>query len=54
MNSWSHSSLIVELGIRLTGPLVTQVLEHTLGEGGSARSITVDHHTEFQSRALED
>jgi putative transposase len=38
----------------MTGLLVSQILDRALGEGLSPRSITVDHGTEFQSRALED
>jgi len=38
----------------MAGETVSQVLERVLGEGQRPRSITVDHGTEFQSRALED
>jgi putative transposase len=38
----------------MSGAGVSQVLDRILGEGPSPRSITVDHGTEFQSRALED
>jgi len=38
----------------MSGALVSHVLDHVLGEGQRPRSITVDHGTEFQSRALED
>jgi putative transposase len=38
----------------MTGETVGQVLERVLGEGPGPRSITVDHGTDFQSRALED
>lgn len=33
---------------------MSQVLDQALGEGHVPRSITVDHGTEFQARALED
>jgi len=38
----------------MSGETVGQVLDRALGEGQRPRSITVDHGTEFQSRALED
>jgi putative transposase len=38
----------------MTGETVGQVLDHVLGTHAAPRSITVDHGTEFQSRALED
>jgi putative transposase len=38
----------------MTGETVSQVLARVLGQGRSPRSITVDHGTDFQSRALED
>jgi putative transposase len=38
----------------MSGETVGQVLDRVLGEGPRPRSITVDHGTEFQSRALED
>jgi putative transposase len=40
--------------VRMTGEMVSQVLDRALGVGHGPRSITVDHGTEFQSRALED
>ena len=36
------------------GEIVGQLLNRVLGEATGPRSITVDHGTEFQSRALED
>ena len=38
----------------MTGETVGQALDRILSEGPRPRSITVDHGTEFQSRALED
>jgi putative transposase len=38
----------------MTGETVGLVLDRVLGAGQGPRSITVDHGTEFQSRALED
>ena len=54
VDNWSRSSPVLEAGFRMSGALVSQVLDHVLGEGQRPRSITVDHGTEFQSRALED
>ena len=38
----------------MSGETVGQALDRTLLGGSGPRSITVDHGTEFQSRALED
>jgi putative transposase len=38
----------------MTGVTVGHVLDHVLDTPAVPRSITVDHGTEFQSRALED
>ena len=38
----------------MSGETVSRVLDRLLGEGQRPRSITLDHGTEFQSRALED
>ena len=45
---------MLEAGFRMSGEAVGQALEGVLGEGPGPRSITVDHGTEFQSRALEE
>jgi putative transposase len=50
----SRQSPVLEAGLRMSGETVSRALEGVLGEGPSPRSITVDHGTEFQSRALED
>lgn len=54
VDNWSRSSPVVEAGFRMSGETVSQILDRTLGAGPGPRSITVDHGTEFQSRALED
>ena len=54
VDNWSRSSPVLEVGFRMSGELVGQVLDRVLAEGQRPRSITVDHGTEFQSRALED
>jgi putative transposase len=38
----------------MSGETVGQALDRALADGPGPRSITVDHGTEFQSRALED
>jgi putative transposase len=54
VDNWSRSSPVLEAGFRMLGELVSRALDRVLGEGPGPRSITVDHGTEFQSRALED
>jgi putative transposase len=54
IDNWSRHSPVLEAGVRLSGETVGQALDGVLGEGLRPRSITVDHGTEFQSRALED
>ena len=54
VDNWSRCSPVLEAGFRMSGERVSQVLDRVLDEGQSPRSITVDHGTEFQSRALED
>lgn len=38
----------------MSGQTVSQALDRIVGDGTPLRSITIDHGTEFQSRALED
>jgi putative transposase len=54
VDHWSRQSPVLEVGFRISGELVRQVLDRVLNGGPGPRSITVDHGTEFQSRALED
>ena len=54
VDNWSRHSPILEAGFRMTGETVGQVLDRVLDTSAVPRSITVDHGTEFQSRALED
>lgn len=54
VDNWNRCSPVLEAGFQMSGEAVSQVLERVLGEGQGPRSITVDHGTEFQSRALED
>ncbi len=54
VDHWSRCSPVLEAGFRMTGETVSQGLDRVLSQGRSHRSITVDHGTEFQLRALED
>ena len=54
VDNWSRHSPVLEAGVRMSGETVGRALDGVLGEGPGPRSITVDHGTEFQSRALED
>jgi putative transposase len=54
VDNWNRCSPVLKAGFRLSGQTVSQVLDRVLSEGQRPWSITVDHGTEFQSRALED
>lgn len=54
VDNWSRQSPVLEVNARMSGVTVGQALDRVLGGGAGPRSITVDHGTEFQSRALED
>jgi hypothetical protein len=54
VDHWSRWSPEREARFRMTGETVSPVLARVLSQGRSLRSITVDHGTEFQSRALAD
>lgn len=54
VDNWSRQSPVLEAGVRMSGETVGQVLDRALNGTPGPRSITVDHGTEFQSRALED
>jgi putative transposase len=54
VDNWSRHSPVLEAGVRMSGTTVSETLDRVLGDGPGPRSITVDHGTEFQSRALED
>ena len=54
VDTWSRQSPVLEVGFRMSGELVGQALERALKGKPGPRSMTVDHGTEFQSRALED
>jgi len=54
VDNWSRHSPVLEAGVRMSGETVGQALDRALNGTPGPRSITVDHGTEFQSRALED
>ena len=45
---------MLEVGFRMSGATVGQALDRVLTGVSGPRSITVDHGTEFQSRAFEE
>jgi putative transposase len=54
VDQWSRSSPVLEVASRMSGSTVGEALDRALQDAPRPRSITVDHGTEFQSRALED
>jgi putative transposase len=54
VDQWSRQSPILEAASSMSGRTVSAALDRALGTGQVPRSITVDHGTEFMSRALED
>lgn len=54
VDQWSRESPILEVATAMSGRTVSAALDRVLGDGAIPRSITVDHGTEFTSRALED
>ena len=54
VDQWSRESPVLEVATAMSGRSVADALDRVLGAGMKPRSITVDHGTEFTSRALED
>jgi putative transposase len=54
VDQWSRQSPILEVASSMSGAAVSVALDRAIGEARPPRSITVDHGTEFMSRALED
>jgi putative transposase len=54
VDQWSRQSPLLEVAASMSGHGVGQALDRALCAGMVPRSITVDHGTEFMSRALED
>jgi len=53
IDNWSRESVLLEVGFRLTGASVAMALSRAATYRKLPRSITVDHGTEFTSRALD-
>ena len=54
VDHWSRHSPLLEVAARQSGRSVGKALDRVFNSATVPRSITVDHGTEFQSRALED
>src|SRR5262249_53304287 len=55
VDQWSRESPLLEVGTAMSGRSVAAALDRILSAASTLpRSITVDHGTEFTSRALED
>lgn len=54
VDHWSRQSPLLEVASSMSGQTVGQALDRVLPAAHALRSITVDHGTEFMSRALED
>ena len=54
VDQWSRQSPLLEVASSMSGMTVGQALDRVLAGPRLPRSITVDHGTEFMSRALED
>lgn len=53
VDQWSRESPLLEPRFGFSGQAVAEVLEQWVAEHGTPVSITVDHGTEFTSKALE-
>ncbi len=53
VDQWSRESPLLEVGISLTGRHVVGAFEDRVGSQDFPKSITVDHGTEFTSKAVE-
>lgn len=54
VDQWSRLSPVLSPALSIRGVDVARVLDVAIGAGPVPRSITVDHGSEFVSRALED
>ena len=54
VDQWSRQSPVLEVAGSMSGQTVAAVLDRVIGLGPVPASLTVDHGTEFSSRALED
>lgn len=54
IDQWSRESVVVEAGFSLTGSSVAAALDRAAQRRPLPKAITVDHGTEFTSRALDE
>jgi putative transposase len=54
VDQWSRWSPILEVAQGMSGRSVAEALDRAIAEHGKPRTITVDHGTEFTSRALDE
>jgi putative transposase len=54
IDNWSRESVLLEVDFRLTGDRVAAALSKVAERRRLPRSITVDHGTEFTSKALDE
>lgn len=54
IDQWSRESVLLEAGFALTGQSVAAALERVAASRPLPKAITVDHGTEFTSRALDE
>ena len=54
VDQWSRWSPILETAQSMSGRCVAEALDRAIAEHGKPKTITVDHGTEFTSRALDD
>ena len=54
IDHWSRQSVLLEVGLRLNGHSVVEALNRVASKERLPLSITMDHGTEFTSRALDE
>ena len=54
IDQWSRWSPIVEVAHSMSGGAVADALDRAISKHGKPKTITVDHGTEFTSRALDE
>ena len=54
IDQWSRESVVVEAGLSLSGSSVAAALDQAAQRRPLPKAITVDHGTEFTSRALDE
>ena len=54
VDQWSRCSPILEVAQSMSGRTVAEALDRAIAKHGKPQTITVDHGTEFTSRALDE